>query len=299
MACPVQVHAVWSVPRARGVEIGGALRTPSPLSSLFYNAGCNSTHLRSVVSASSQQRSPRSFSLKAAVRAAVRKQKKKSSPAEKQWKFDELMLVWDDVFVKACENSNIATALYELGKNGHSEYGRGCVLMQETVSTRPRGAASGFTFKSRYSSSVSPELPSYTSVQRVAEYVPKEFITDPFKAPVSSSETPPASMEEGKVRVVEQGKLIQVLRGMDKTRLLGLLADPESDELEDEGARDVGGEEPVDPAKDELVIMLSVLVDGQQAVGADVLKAFPTLEDGATSNAASLWTLTLRDGLPD
>ena len=86
---------------------------------------------------------------------------------------------------------------------------------------------------------------------------------------------------------------------MERTRLLGLLEEPELEAVKDAGQKDVGGEKPYDPSNDELVIALLVLVDGQQAVGADVLKAYPTVQNGAINDAESLWTLTLRDDVPE
>jgi hypothetical protein len=167
------------------------------LSSASYNAGCSSTDLLSVISKSQHQCSSKGLPV---IRAAASKQKKKvkdkkkkssSSWADKeQWKFDEMMLVWDDVFMKACEDSRTATALYELSRNGLSKYGRGCILMQDTVTTRSGGTGSGFTFKSRYTSSDELQLPSYSSGVWTAEYVPKEFILDPSKAPISGSDNP-------------------------------------------------------------------------------------------------------------
>ena len=167
------------------------------LSSASYNAGCSSSDLLSVIFKSQHQCNSKGLPV---IKAAASKQKKKvkdkkkkssSSWADKeQWKFDEMMLVWDDVFMKACEDSRTATALYELSRNGLSKFGRGCILMQETVTTRSGGTGSGFTFKSRYTSSDELQLPSYTSGVLTAEYVPKEFILDPTKAPISASDNP-------------------------------------------------------------------------------------------------------------
>lgn len=52
-------------------------------------------------------------------------------------------------------------------------------------------------------------------------------------------------------------------------------------------ARDAGGEEPYNPRNEEIVLMLVVIVDGQPAVGADVVKARP---DGELH-----WKLEMRD----
>ncbi|BBN06391.1 hypothetical protein MPTK1_3g20730 [Marchantia polymorpha subsp. ruderalis] len=228
-----------------------------------------------------------------AARAAVSKQKKKakvqkrSVAGDKQWKFDELMLVWDDAFQKFCDDSGIASSLLSLSREGLVQNGRGCILMEEAVNTRPRGAASGFSNKSRYSSSASPELPFYVSSGWNACYVPLEFINDPFKAPESSVNSV-TSVEEGdSISVVDQAKLLSVLKGMDRTRLQGLLTE------RGQGPEDAGGEEPYDPTQNEVVIMFAVTVDGQQAVGADVLKAYPA--EGSLEGK-NLWTFRLRDG---
>ncbi|KAL2611205.1 hypothetical protein R1flu_022897 [Riccia fluitans] len=217
------------------------------------------------------------------------KEKKRSTVADKQWKFDELMLVWDDAFQKVCDDSGIATSIVTISRNGCSRFGRGCVLVEEAVNTKPRGAASGFSNKSRYSSSDAPELPFYVSLGRNSFYVPLDFIEDPFKAPELLANTQSELVEEDlAVKLVDQRKLLSVLKGMDRTRLQGLLTAPSF-----EAAKDAGGEQPYDPFKNEVVVMFDVTVDGQQAVGADVLRANPTTqgnEDGET-----LWTLQLRD----
>ncbi|KAG6541905.1 hypothetical protein Mapa_016733 [Marchantia paleacea] len=226
-------------------------------------------------------------------RAAVSKQKKKvkekkrSVAGDKRWKFDELMLVWDDAFQKFSDDSGVATSLLSLSSKGLVQNGRGCILMEEAVNTRPRGAASGFSNKSRYSSSASPELPFYVSLGWKACYVPLEFINDPLKAPESPVNSETSVVEGDSVSVVGQAKLLSVLKGMDRTRLQGLLTE------KGQGPEDAGGEEPYDPAQNEVVIMFAVTVDGQQAVGADVLKAYPA---EGSHDGEKLWTFRLRDG---
>ncbi len=100
------------------------------------------------------------------------------------------------------------------------------------------------------------------------------------------------------LRVVGHGNLISILRGMDTTRLLGLTADKISTREEDSNCKmgleigDAGGEEPYNPRDEQLVLMLAVMVDGQPAVGADVIKA-----ELATENLEGelLWKFRIRD----
>ncbi|KAL3693445.1 hypothetical protein R1sor_007096 [Riccia sorocarpa] len=216
------------------------------------------------------------------------KEKKRSATPDKQWKFDELMLVWDDAFQKVCDDATLATSIVTVSRNGCAHYGRGCVLVEETVNTKPRGAASGFSNKSRYSSSDAPELPFYVSLGRKTFYVPLEFIEDPFKAPELLDSTYSEPVENIAVKLVDQAKLLSVLKGIERTRLQGLLTAPSS-----EAAKDAGGEEPYDPSKNEVVIMFAVTVDRQQAVGADVLRADPATQ--GNGGGETLWTLKLRD----
>jgi len=55
---------------------------------------------------------------------------------------------------------------------------------------------------------------------------------------------------------------------------------------------DAGGEEPYNPRDEQLVLMLAVMVDGQPAVGADVIKA-----ELVTQNLEGqlLWKFRIRD----
>lgn len=97
--------------------------------------------------------------------------------------------------------------------------------------------------------------------------------------------------------LVSRGNLISILRGMDRTRILGLTADEGStlvneNESTQSEAVDAGGEEPYNPGKEELVLMLAVIVDGQPAVGADVVRAFPAPEK---SEGEEVWKLEMRD----
>lgn len=97
---------------------------------------------------------------------------------------------------------------------------------------------------------------------------------------------------------MKKGNLIALLRGMDRTRILGLTADEAStlvaeNESVTPAAVDAGGEKPYDPRNEELVLMLAVVVDNQPAVGADVIRAIPTgtkSEDGE-----ELWKFEVRD----
>ncbi len=99
------------------------------------------------------------------------------------------------------------------------------------------------------------------------------------------------------LRVVGHGNLISILRGMDTTRLLGLTADKMSMREDSNGKMgleigDAGGEEPYNPRDEQLVLMVAVMVDGQPAVGADVIKA-----ELATQNLEGefLWKFRIRD----
>lgn len=100
------------------------------------------------------------------------------------------------------------------------------------------------------------------------------------------------------VPLVTREALFSVLRGMDRTRIVGLTGDeissvPIENGLTEPLTPDVGGEEPYNPRNEELVLMLVVTVDGQPAVGADVVKALPTIVD--PGNGQQLWKLEMRD----
>ena len=100
------------------------------------------------------------------------------------------------------------------------------------------------------------------------------------------------------VPLVTRDVLFPVLRGMDRTRIMGLTGDEISSVAIENGpaepqAPDAGGEEPYNPRNEELVLMLVVTVDGQPAVGADVVKALPTIAD--VRDEQQLWKLEVRD----
>jgi hypothetical protein len=67
---------------------------------------------------------------------------------------------------------------------------------------------------------------------------------------------------------VEQ--LRRAMQGQDMSRLLTLMG------LANE--RDIGGEEPYDPEMDQLVILLAARIDGQPAVGADIVQVVRGLD---------------------
>ncbi len=70
----------------------------------------------------------------------------------------------------------------EEGVGNFCRYGPGCVLVQETVRTLPRGSASGFSYHARPSSQDTDEPPPYTSQEWIAEYVPRSFLLNPSLA---------------------------------------------------------------------------------------------------------------------
>ncbi|CAK9881356.1 unnamed protein product [Sphagnum jensenii] len=270
------------------------------------------------------RRSPREEAWRPVRTWAVKREKKKKGKEKKRvgggdgvggrgkgWSFDQLMLVWDDAFDKCCEDLERAKSLRNLGKKGFEKYGPGCVLVQETVRTLPRGSASGFSYHARPSSQDTDEPPPYTSQEWIAEYVPRIFLLNPSLAPdvhspptdASDNSVPPPVIDaiaqgNEELRVVGHSNLISILHGMDTTRLLGLTADTMSAREDDSNGKmgleigDAGGEEPYNPRDEQLVLMLAVMVDGQPAVGADVIKA-----ELATPNLEGelLWKFRIRD----
>ncbi|KAK9809913.1 hypothetical protein WJX72_001646 [[Myrmecia] bisecta] len=54
------------------------------------------------------------------------------------WKFERLMLAWDDAVEATCQNSEQAAQLHRLASEGYAAHGRGCVLVQ-TVLESPEG----------------------------------------------------------------------------------------------------------------------------------------------------------------
>lgn len=91
---------------------------------------------------------------------------------------------------------------------------------------------------------------------------------------------------------------------MDRTRIMGLTGDDASsipvhtgpsDEPTPAAPSDAGGEEPYNPREEEIVLMLVVMVDGQPAVGADVVKALPTSAADSENNGQREWKLEMRD----
>lgn len=174
-------------------------------------------------------------------------------------------------------------------------------MVEETVRTLPRGSASGFSNHARHSKDID-EPPAYETSKWTAQYVPRTFVLNPSLAPEAAS----ADSIEGSVvdvtnqviedvPIVTREVLFSVLRGMDRTRIVGLTGDDVSSVAVENGptepmAPDAGGEEPYNPRNEEIVLMLVVMVDGQPAVGADVVKARPLTEDGQ-----ELWKLEMRD----
>jgi hypothetical protein len=138
-------------------------------------------------------------------------------------------------------------------------------------------------------------------------YVPRTFVFDPSLAPeaagVTDASKEPSVLDVtnqvlGDVPLVSREVLFSILRGMDRTRIVGLTGDELSSVAIENGptgpqAPDVGGEEPYNPRNEELVLMLVVIVDGQPAVGADVVKALPSAAD--PENGEQLWKLEVRD----
>lgn len=237
------------------------------------------------------------------------KEKRKSSGGGRartsQWNFDALMLVWDDAFDKNCEDRERASTIRSVANGGLERFGSGCVLVRETVRTLPRGSASGFSSHSRPTSKNLDAPPAYETLTWIAEYVPRTFVRDPSLAPEtigSADDSNETSVVDVTNQVIEDVPLvtrqtiIPVLRGMDRTRILGLTGDdvssiPVEGEMAEPIAPDAGGEEPYNPRNEELVLMLIVEVDGQRAVGADVVKALPITEE----NGQVEWKLEMRD----
>ncbi|KAG0553833.1 hypothetical protein KC19_12G042500 [Ceratodon purpureus] len=247
---------------------------------------------------------------------AASKQKKKGKASRKSgggrsahdWSFDALMLVWDEVFDRCCEDSGRAGVIRALGRKGLERFGSGCVLVQETVRTLPRGSASGFSNHARSSTKSLDEPPAYETLTWTAEYVPRTFVFDPSLAPEAagvmdgSEEAPVLDVTNQvleDVPLVSREVLFSVLRGMDRTRIVGLTGDELSSVAIENGpieppAPDAGGEAPYNPRNEELVLMLVVKVDGQPAVGADVVKALPNTAD-PENGQPQLWKLEMRD----
>jgi hypothetical protein len=149
--------------------------------------------------------------------------------------------------------------------------------------------------------------PAYETLQWTAVYVPRTFVFDPSLAPeaagVTDASKEPSVLDVtnqvlGDVPLVSREVLFSILRGMDRTRIVGLTGDELSSVAIENGptgpqAPDAGGEEPYNPRNEELVLMLVVIVDGQPAVGADVVKALPSAAD--PENGEQLWKLEVRD----
>lgn len=257
------------------------------------------------------------------------------------------MVVWDEVFERCCSDPARASLVRNLSHNGLALHGRGCVLVYESVQTKPRGKGTGFTSKPSKSSL---DLPFFETVEWRASYVPREFLIDPSKAAVEALNAPnggavidaapasknsethidndAASKEDDNaseekaapdqcrqaeaidacnhntddfVQLVSQEMLLSTRRGLDVTRLLSLTAnfDPEVDNsrdaykgtMVDMKTMDAGGEDPYNPRKEELVLLLHLVVDGRPALGADILVAY---QEETDIEEERIWLLKLK-----
>lgn len=126
--------------------------------------------------------------------SASTKQKKKAgntSSTARDWSYEHLMVLWDEVFGQCCTDSVKATKIRDLSHRGLPKHGRGCVLVYHEVQTRPRGSGTGFTSKPPKSSR---RVPDFVTLDWYAVYFPREFLLDPRKAP-NEMETVPKDGE--------------------------------------------------------------------------------------------------------
>ncbi|GAQ89303.1 hypothetical protein KFL_005080120 [Klebsormidium nitens] len=246
---------------------------------------------------------------------AKAKSKKKPStgrPKPKPWPFEDLMMFWDVAFEKWSEDPERAKLIIDAATKGLAAYGRGAVLVRETVTARSvSSAGSGFGPQAQRQRLPDDEQ-QFDSVSFEVEYMPRWKMERPADAD-TQSEVP-----AGAPAVVSYENLRPLLGSMDCTRMLTLthsdaaagptttataedgselqveIVDPKEEEVS--ASESLGfeftGEEPYKSEEGELVLLMAVIVDGQLAVGADVVRRVPLTADDDSS-----WRLVTRDEL--
>ncbi|KAH7316146.1 hypothetical protein KP509_21G080000 [Ceratopteris richardii] len=130
-----------------------------------------------------------------------KKGRKSSSPA-REWSYEHLMVLWDEIFEQCCSDTVKSTQIRDLSRKGLANHGRGCVLVFQEVQTFPRGAGTGFTSKPPKSSR---RVPDFITLDYHAVYLPREFLLDPRKAPSEEDMADPSPeqiSQDGSSRVM-------------------------------------------------------------------------------------------------
>eukprot|EP00250_Pteridium_aquilinum_P020791 c24949_g1_i1 orf=67-1782(+) len=171
---------------AFALDSRASIATASPLSSSFLP---KCTHL---LQAQFPHHPPTRLSFHGVVASTKQKKKARTSSSAREWSYEHLMVLWDEVFEQCCTDPVKATRIRDLSYRGLSKHGRGCVLVFQEVQTRPRGSGTGFTSKPPRSSR---RVPDFVTIDWYAVYLPREFLLDPRKAPNEAEIVPPDEKE--------------------------------------------------------------------------------------------------------
>lgn len=116
-----------------------------------------------------------------ALAAKVKRKGKSGRSSSRDWSYEHLMVIWDEVFQQCCCDTVKSSRIRDLAVKGLRIHGRGCVFVFQEIQTIPRGPGSGFTSKPPRSSRT---VPDFMTLDFSAFYLPREFLLDPLRAPL-------------------------------------------------------------------------------------------------------------------